>query len=76
MDLVYKCNYDGKICDKVKVNVVDGKIIRPSNEEIKKRYHGKIAEDILNHSWDICDSCRRNYSMSCCCNGYIEFADK
>lgn len=76
MDLVYKCYYDGKTCDKVNVNVVDGVIVRPSNEKIKKRYRGKISDELLDTSWDVCDSCRRNYSMSCCCSGHIEFVNK
>lgn len=71
MKLYYECHYDGGPCDKEKVNVVDGELIRPSNSKIKERYKNKLHPELLKYGWDACDNCKRNHSMNTVCNGCL-----
>lgn len=64
MRLVYKCHYDGEICDK-EIPKLDneGNVIKPAPHGIKS---------INNDDWKICMSCNRNCCMSGTCFGKLE----
>ena len=66
--LIYKCNYDGKICNK-EIPKVDenGNIIEP--KEIDKKSMG-ISEHYT--CWESCIGCDRNFSMSTAPSGRLE----
>lgn len=66
--LIYKCNYDGKICDKVIPKVDDNGVIIPPKEIDKKSYG--ITEHCT--CWESCLNCDRNYSMSIAPSGGLE----
>ena len=71
--LCYVCGYDGKKCEKAVVNVSKGVVLQPTNEKIKERLKGRIAEHVLESAWDICDGCQRNFSISCGTHGNLAF---
>ena len=66
--LIYKCNYDGKICNK-EIPKVDenGNIIEP--KEIDKKSMG-ISEHCT--CWESCIGCDRNFSISTAPSGRLE----
>lgn len=66
--LIYRCNYDGHICDK-EIPKVDenGNVIEP--KEIDKKALG-IAEHCL--CWSSCIKCERNFSLSAAPSGRLE----
>ena len=66
--LVYKCNYDGKICNK-EIPKLDenGIILEPT--EIDKKSMG-ISEHCT--CWKSCIGCERNFSMSVAPSGRLE----
>ena len=68
--LVYKCNYDGNVCDK-EIPKVDetGVVIEP--EEIDKKSHG-ISENCT--CWRACVGCDRNVSISTAPSGKLEIS--
>ena len=76
MRVYYSCHYDGRECDKAipKFNE-KGVLIPESNKRIKKEYKGIISETTLDNSWDACDDCPRNYSLSGCCYGKLKIGD-
>ena len=70
MRAYYSCYYDGKECDKTVPKLdKDGYLIKESNKEIKKKYGHFLSKELLDNSWDVCDKCDRNYSISGCCYG-------
>ena len=72
MKLYYSCHYDGRPCDKEKVNVVNGELVEPSNSMVKEKYKDKFDPSLLEEGWDACDGCKRNYSMSVICYGCLK----
>lgn len=64
MRLVYKCHYDGNICDK-EIPKLDskGNVIRPKKHEL---------EFINNDDWEVCMQCDRNHCISGTCYGKLE----
>lgn len=55
MRIYYNCYYDGNECDKVIPKIDEqGNIIEEK--------HHKVIEN----SWDVCESCNRNYSLGSC----------
>ena len=71
--MVYKCQYDGSVCDKAIPKFDDeGYLIPESNKELFEKYHNKIADRFLEDGWDICDNCKRNHSMGGVCYGTLD----
>lgn len=70
--LVYKCNYDGKICNK-EIPKLDenGIILEPT--EINKKSMG-ISEHCI--CWKSCIGCERNFSISVAPSGRLEIKYK
>lgn len=63
--LVYTCSYDGNLCDKVIPKFdEEGCLIPESNKELFEKYGKIINRDELERSWDICDNCSRNHTIS------------
>ncbi len=71
MKLCYKCYYDGGKCDKAIPKFVKGSLVKEKNTCIKERFKGVISEDTLNESWDACQECKRNHTISGFCNGIL-----
>ena len=70
--LIYKCNYDGKICDKVIPRIDDNGVIVPPKEIDKKSYG--IAEHCT--CWTSCLGCSRNHSINIAPSGSLEIVNK
>ena len=71
MKLCYSCNYDGNKCNKAFVSVSRGELLAPTNDLIKKRYQGKLNDDLLDWGWDICCRCERNNTITGICSGHL-----
>lgn len=68
LKLVYKCKYDGCICDK-EIPKIDNNGIVIAPKEIDKESKG-IAEHCT--CWESCIGCSRNHSMNIAPSGYME----
>ena len=69
----YCCHYDGNECDKVVPKFDDkGYLIPEPNDKIKDKYGNVVLDTLLNEGWDICDECKRNYSLSAYCYGTLK----
>ena len=76
MRVYYNCYYDGRECKKVIPKLdKNGTVIQPSNKEIKEKYGHFLTEKTLDESWDACDKCDRNFSISGCCFGRLKIGD-
>ena len=69
--LIYKCNYDGNICDKEIPRIDDSGVIIPPKEIDKKSY--EIAEFCT--CWESCLGCSRNLGLSFCPSGRLEIVE-
>lgn len=69
----YVCSYDGCKCDKVTPRFKGNILLNESHKEISERYTGLINEDTLNNSWDACEHCDRNHTISGFCYGNLAF---
>ena len=73
MRLYYSCYYDGNKCHKV-IPYIDekGDIIEESHEKIQAKYGNIRSKESIENSWDVCDNCKRNFSISGGCHGILK----
>ena len=62
LELIWKCHYDGNRCQRTMVNVVNGNVLVPPTLDEKPEY------------WEMCETCKRNYSLSGHCYGTLAIA--
>ena len=76
MRAYYKCFYDGRECkNAIPKFDENGYLIPESNEVIKEKYSKGISEHIINDSWDKCDKCENNLTISGFCCGRLTIGD-
>lgn len=65
MKVIYKCHYDGKVCDK-EIPKLDeqGNVISP------KEYNN--PDIVCEGAWKTCMDCQRNHSISGTCYGILK----
>jgi len=68
MKLIWKCHYDGRPCEKEKVQVIDGIVIEPERNTIDS-----ICERC--RGWETCLTCPRVGILDAdTCYGQLEFS--